>query len=45
MFLNADASLLEFVIDENQAYFWTTSTDDEGKLRDSIVFRFKPVKK
>ena len=35
----------EFVIDENQAYFWTTSTDDAGKLRDSIVFRFKPVKK
>tara|TARA_X000000368_G_C22934204_1_gene669111 strand:+ start:36 stop:965 length:930 start_codon:yes stop_codon:yes gene_type:complete len=35
----------EFIIDENQAFFWTTSLDDEGKLRDSIVFRLKPKKK
>lgn len=35
----------EFIVDESHAYFWTKSTDDEGKLRDSIVFRLKPVKK
>ena len=35
----------EFTVDGNDPYFWTTSIDDEGKLRDSIVFRLKPVKK
>jgi hypothetical protein len=35
----------EFSVDENQAYFWTTSIDDDGKKRDSIVFRLKPIKK
>ena len=35
----------EFTVDEGDPYFWTTSIDDEGKLRDSIVFRLKPIKK
>ena len=35
----------EFTLDETDPYFWTISTDNEGKLRDSIVFRLKPVKK
>ena len=35
----------EFTLYERDPYFWTVSTDKEGKLRDSIVFRLKPVKK
>ena len=35
----------EFTLYERDPYFWTISPDNEGKLRDSIVFRLKPVKK
>ena len=35
----------EFTLYERDPYFWTVSTDNEGKLRDSIVFRLKPLKK
>ena len=35
----------EFILYERDPYFWTISPDNEGKLRDSIVFRLKPLKK
>ena len=35
----------EFTLYDRDPYFWTISPDNEGKLRDSIVFRLKPVKK
>ena len=35
----------EFTLYERDPYFWIISTDNEGKFRDSIVFRLKPVEK